>query len=452
MQTSYGPQGMQGGRMNERFGIRAVAVIAAAWMAAGAAGAGVYEDAQAALARRDFAAAYDGFMDAVRENPDNPSASLGAGLAALSLKKYGHAQFAFERVLALSPQNQRARLELARTYHALGLIDLARSEFEAVLRAGPPAPVEANIRRFLARLDAEERRWGFSGELRLTGFYDDNANYGPSSMRVDTLLGPLEVSPESEPLEVWGMSAAFIGNALYDVGGRGDWFATGGLSLYNSFTEYADEVSVGYGRVTLGLRHVAPRREIDLPLKVDYFGFGNDALLWSAGAEPGIVWRPLESLSGVARVSAEYRDYDSDGGRDAGFYRAGGYVTHRPGRDARTAVSLLAGVFLEDADADGFRNDGYDAGVLGEAGLPWRTTVYGFAMYRKATYDGVLFEGLQPEPRDDDQWQFGGGLRTRIGQKWETDLGYRYVVNESTFELYEYERNVVSLGVSYFLQ
>lgn len=455
MRSGVSPADMQGDPMSDRPGIRVAAALAAAWFSVGAASTctgGVLEDAQAALDRGDAAAAYEGFMAAVREQPDNPAASLGAGLAALSLRKYGHAQAAFERVLAMNPNHQRARLELARTYHALGLTGMARGEFEAVLRAGPPAPVEANIRRYLARLDAEERTWGFTGEIRLTAFYDDNANYGPSSMVVDTLLGPLQVAPRSEPLDVWGTSVALIGHALYDMGGRGGWFGTGGLSLYNSFTEHSDEVAVGYGRATLGLRHVASRREIDLPVKVDYFGFGNDPLLWAAGVEPGLVWRPLESWSGAARVTAEHRDYEADGGRDAGFYRAGGYLTHRPGRDPRNAVSLLAAAFLEDADAEGYRNEGIEAGVLLEAGLPWRTSVYGFALYRGADYDGILFEGIQPAPRDDDQWQFGGGVRTRWGGRWETDLGYRHVRNESTFELYEYERNVVSLGVSYFLR
>jgi len=441
--------------MSDRPGIRVAVALAAVWFSFGTASpspGGALDDAQAALGRGDAAAAYEGFMAAIRERPDDVSASLGAGLSAFALRKYGHAQMAFERVLALQPGNQRARLELARTYHALGLPELARSEFEAVLRAGPPAPVEANIRRFLARIDAEERRWGFTGELRITGFHDDNANYGPSSVTVDTLLGTLQVAPESEPLDVWGGSVAFIGSALHDLGDRGGWFATGGLSLYNSFTEHSDEVAVGYGRTTLGLRHVAPRREIDLPVKVDYFGFGNEPLLWSGGVEPGLVWRPLESWSGALRVTAEFRDYDADAGRDAGFYRAGGYLTHRPGRDPRHAVSLLAATFLEDADADGYRNEGVEAGLLAEAGLPLRTSAYAFAVYRSADYDGILFEGIQPAPRDDDQWQFGGGLRTRWTSRWETDLGYRHVRNESTFSLYEYERNVVSLGISYFLQ
>ncbi len=441
--------------MKGSLGVRTAVAVLAAWMSSGAVTfvrAGALEDAQAALVRRDFAAAYEGFMTAVRERPDDAAANLGAGLAAMETGRLGHAQLAFERVLALQPDNQRARLELGRTYHALGLIELAREQFEAVLSAGPPAPVEANIRRYLARLSAEERRWGFNGEIRLSAFYDDNANFGPSSLMIDTLLGPLQVAPESEPLEAWGLSAALVGNALYDLGTRGGWFATGGLALYNSFTEHADEVSVGYARASLGLRHATSRREIDLPAKVEYFGFGNDDLLSSVGVEPGLVWRPLQAWSGTARGTAEYRDYAAGEDRDAAFYRAAASVTHRPGRDPRHAVSFLAAAFLEDANEAGHRNDGFEAGLLGEAGLPARTSVYAFALYRLARYGDILFADVQPEARDDDQWQFGGGLRRRFGERWEADFGYRFVVNESSFDLYDYQRNVVSLGVSYSLQ
>lgn len=169
-------------------------------------------------------------------------------------------------------------------------------------------------------------------------------------------------------------------------------------------------------------------------------------------AGTGLVWRPLEAWSGTARATAEYRDYADGDSRDAGFYRVATSLTHRPGRDPRHAVSLLAAAFLEDANEAGHRNDGFEAGLLGEAGLPARIGVYAFALYRRARYDGILFENVQPEAREDDQWQVGGGLRRRFGERWEADFGYRFVVNESSFDLYDYQRNVVSLGVSYSLQ
>ena len=43
--------------------------------------------------------------------PGNPDLNFATGLAAVGLQKYSHAVMAFERVVALQPDNDRARLE-----------------------------------------------------------------------------------------------------------------------------------------------------------------------------------------------------------------------------------------------------------------------------------------------------------------------------------------------------
>ena len=52
----------------------------------------------------------------------------------------------------------RVRLELARALFLKGENDLSRRHFEHVLAGNPPAPVLANVRRFLAEIRAR-RRW-----------------------------------------------------------------------------------------------------------------------------------------------------------------------------------------------------------------------------------------------------------------------------------------------------
>ncbi|MDZ4198569.1 MAG: tetratricopeptide repeat protein [Kiritimatiellia bacterium] len=438
--------------MKYRIGARWVGSVCAAvflFSVIGESRAGM-EEARAHLDQGNFDAAYAEFMTEVRERPDDPAAWLGVGFSALGAGRLGHAQWAFERTLALQPDHHRARLELGRVYHALGHIDLAREQFLTVLRSGPPAAVEANVQRYLTRLAAEERRWGYRGDFKLSAFYDNNANFGPASRTVDTLFGPLQVSPESEPMETWGAQASLSAYGLYDLGERGGWFATGGLALYHSYTEQSDEVSVGFARASLGLRHIAARREIDLPVKIESFRYGGEDLMTVVGVEPRLIWRPLETWSGTLQGTGEYRNYADGDARDAMYYRAATTVTLRPGRDPRHALSLIAAGFFEDAEAAGHRNEGWEAGVLGEAGMPARAGLYGFALFRQTRYDGVLFPGIQPEARTDNQWQFGGGLRKRIGARWEADLSYRYITSESTFDLYDYRRQVSAIGVTYF--
>ena len=72
---------------------------------------------------------------------------------------------AFRTMLIDRPELVRVRLELARAFFFKGEDDLSRRHFEQVLAGNPPAPVVANVRRFLSQIRAR-RRWslhaGFS--------------------------------------------------------------------------------------------------------------------------------------------------------------------------------------------------------------------------------------------------------------------------------------------------
>ena len=65
---------------------------------------------------------------------------------------------AFRTMLIDRPGLVRVRLELARALFLKGENDLSRRHFEHVLAGNPPAPVLANVRRFLAEIRAR-RRW-----------------------------------------------------------------------------------------------------------------------------------------------------------------------------------------------------------------------------------------------------------------------------------------------------
>ena len=65
---------------------------------------------------------------------------------------------AFRAMLIDEPGLVRVRLELARAFFFKGENDLSRRHFEHVLAGNPPAPVLANVRRFLAEIRAR-RRW-----------------------------------------------------------------------------------------------------------------------------------------------------------------------------------------------------------------------------------------------------------------------------------------------------
>ena len=101
---------------------------------------------------------------------------------------YDKAIDAFRAILVNRPELVRVRLELARTFFLNGQDGLARRHFELVLASGPPAPVAANIQRFLAVMRARKRLSGYFGAAIAP---DSNLNAASESeiIYLDTVFG-----------------------------------------------------------------------------------------------------------------------------------------------------------------------------------------------------------------------------------------------------------------------
>ena len=117
---------------------------------------------------------------------------------------------AFRMILVNRPDLVRVRLELARVFFLKGQDGLARRHFEAVLAGGVPPPVAANIRQFLAAMQARKRLTGYFG---LAVAPDSNLNAASESeiIYIDTAFGRLPFTREGDfgarsgfGLSVWG--------------------------------------------------------------------------------------------------------------------------------------------------------------------------------------------------------------------------------------------------------
>ena len=177
--------------------LRALAVAAClllagpAWGAAEApaasAAAGVAE-ARALIHRGRFADALDVLRPLVRDPEAGPNAVFLAGLAAVGAAQRPGAATAdrdalldeaiarFRALLVDRPGLVRVRLELARAFFLKREDDLSRRHFEDVLAGDPPAPVAANVRRFLAEIRARGR-WDLHAGFALA----PDTNIGASS-------------------------------------------------------------------------------------------------------------------------------------------------------------------------------------------------------------------------------------------------------------------------------
>lgn len=143
-----------------------------------------------------------------------PDFDLAFGVAAIDSGHGGEGVLALERYIVNVPDNMNARLELARGYFSLGEDIRAREEFERVMQTRPPAPVQANIDRFLDAIRSRQSRY-----VTTAGFYVE-AGYGYDS-NVNGGVGNATVN-----LPLFG--AVIVDQSGVKAGSSYNWLAAGG--------------------------------------------------------------------------------------------------------------------------------------------------------------------------------------------------------------------------------
>ncbi|OGA03621.1 MAG: hypothetical protein A3H35_09915 [Betaproteobacteria bacterium RIFCSPLOWO2_02_FULL_62_17] len=108
------------------------------------------------------------------------------GISALDSGKADRATIAFERVLAVNPNNAGARLDMARAYFQLGDLERAKNEFETVRGQNPPPAVAQVVTTYLDTIEKAQ-----AAKRRQLRFYvegtvgrDSNVNNSTSQSQI----------------------------------------------------------------------------------------------------------------------------------------------------------------------------------------------------------------------------------------------------------------------------
>ena len=117
---------------------------------------------------------------------------------------------AFRTMLIDKPGLVRVRLELARAFFYKGEDGLAQEHFERVLAGNPPAPVVANVVRFLSQIRAR-RRWNMHMGFAVA----PDTNIGASSSERIIYIFGLPFRRDAESLTTSGIGLSVWGGGEY---------------------------------------------------------------------------------------------------------------------------------------------------------------------------------------------------------------------------------------------
>ncbi len=403
------------------------------------------------IEREDYAAAYELAQRQLDNRGGDLQFDFFYGLAALETGHANEAAFAFERVLMVEPNNQRARLELARAYFVLGNMDRSQQLFERVKATKPPPQVESNIQRFLEQIQKYKR--GAESHIDVTmgvslGM-DSNVNSATDAKTVDTtFFGTLPLSEASRASDDTFSTFDVDVNYLRLINKRLAWFA--GADFTTRINYDLDQYNTRQLALDGGLAWKWGRHGFRLPLQAQRLDVDQEhfrdlttaGLEWNMPVGHGQV-AMFAQLGRMAHPEQEIRDADM---------RILGGAWSKPLE--QTSVTVLFSAYLGQeetrqaaGDFHGREYIGLRVGALWQAGIDHSVNLV-------ANLQSIEHDAIHPllsltEVREDDMTQVNLSWQWQLKPQWQLGVNFGHTGNQSNLGLYSYSRAQQYLSLKY---
>jgi len=376
------------------------------------------------------------------------------GVAAIDSGHTGEGVFALERVLLAFPEDDRARLELARGYFILQEYARARLEFSRVLARNPPAAVRANIKRFLDRIRLAERTYRASAAAYAEAGmgYDSNVNSAPGRAEfVSPVLGTgtLDASSVSTG-DLYGFAT---------VGANLDYPLAPGRSVYASLTadshinQDARRFDTAFIQGETGLGLTLAGQRLRFGVIGQRFTVNRAAYRDLAGLTVG--WRHALDRDTLVFGNARFAhlDYPAQAVRNSNQWIFGGGLTRR--FDAYLAPLLTLSAFggheTAVSDSPSARASAQRALFGGSAGATLTLTPR-LALNATVSAQSSRYRGQDPTFlvfREDALYQARTGVTWLISKDLSVKGMFAYYRNDSNISINDYHRRVAQLSLRY---
>jgi tetratricopeptide (TPR) repeat protein len=389
---------------------------------------------------------YRSLSEQVATRAGDPAFDYALGIAANDAGRYGEAIIAFQRVLAIEPENAAARAELARAYALAGDVETAREQFATVVDdPSLPDPVRQRFTGFVRQFDRQIAGGGsdISGFVDARVGYDDNVNAATDlntiTIPLFSFLGPgrLGAGAVAQADEFYELSAGVSG--VVAIGRQERVFASVLGNWRDNFDSDAFDQAALTG--TVGVAHSFANRDVvSLSGQLQEFWLDERGFRTSYG----VIGQYTKALpqGRALTLSAQWNRlaYDTDPLRDADRFAAGiGYVARN------YAVNLTGGKEeTRDRAGDAQSNGFVSANVGAELPITARVAVVAGAAFDLRRYDQA--DPLFLTERADERLDLQAGLKIAVLDHLFLQPRASYTRNWSNIALYDYERWTVSVG------
>ena len=367
----------------------------------------------------------------------NPKLHLLWAKSAEELGETKLAMAAYERAVMLDEENIDAKLALLKIYNKQELHELAK-ELEKDLQNYQLTPAQRNSLALLRKSDVGSVK----SQASIGIGYDSNINVGandlyiPSTAAVETLFAKVNGSV----------------SYIHELGEEGGFYARGDLRLFyqNNFDAIDYNMFVGGGE--LGVGYATSLFTLYVPVAYNRMNYLDVSLYAESAVTPYVNINLADSF--IVNLNAKYADRnyidqkyknmsDTSMGAGAGLYYLFG-------------KNYLYGTynyeyFEGDETIVPFLNKEAFTGVLGvnyNFGS-WVTTKVDYK-YRYTFYHDFIPQGSGVlESREDNYHQFNVKLSHYFKKHYEVFLSGSMIENFSNYYLVQYNKNIVTAGLSF---
>ena len=382
----------------------------------------------------------------------NPPFDFYFGVAAVNGGKASEGVLALERYLLNFPDNQTARLELARGYFLLNDDGRARDEFDAILAAKPPAGIDKVVREYLAAIDARESRHKttYALSIEIGGGRDSNVQSGVSNPNITLpIFGDITLSDSALATGDRFTNVALAGRVSVPVRGRWSAFAQFGADLkqYRDADTYDQNTYSGATGFTFSRDQSLYKFTLGKSAQTLDNSRYRDT--WTVGADHG---RQIAD-AGVLTVGTQFAKFGYEGDnaiRDANYYSLQAGYRHLFNRAIRAELDSSVSVAREDTTRAGFEALSRDlwGGRFGVNITPLSAWTFGAgATYLKSNYRAE--DPLLLVTRKDTYIAYDVSINFAMSPQWSARAEYLASHNKSNLPLYEYKRRVGQLKLRY---
>ncbi len=355
-------------------------------------------------------------------------------------------------------------MELAVAYYrAMNFAEAKRHAKQVLDNPSTPQSVKLSINAFLAQLKKDEETF-FSKKTTLEYtasfgiLHDTNVNAGPSTSTVPIGIFTLFLTPESvqqSDSAVYGsvgISHRYQSPQTFKAGdkmGRFGWVSKAGLYRKEYFHENdynLDIISFSTGPTVSVLQ--SWRANVNFGIDQILIGDKRKGQYYSVTPSISKQYKKSELTWDAALIRREFRQ-SVDNDRDS-LYTSTGLYYGRLFKDGKFAVQVGGRIFNESADISRFSNDGTEV-LIGANWVAWNNgSVYARFRQKDSKYDGI--EPLFAKKRDETEQRYDAGinhtLKKGILKDWKITASYTYTDNDSNLAIYDYDREVIGLGMS----